>query len=364
MGVVIAADKLEALIARIFENTACDRVEAERIAHYLMDANLTGHDSHGVLRTSRYVSWLEQGLFKAGRTIKVISENPSMAVLDGDYGMGHTVAEQAVQFGIKRAKRSGCYIVALRNAGHIGRVGSWAIMAAEAGLVSVHFANARGSILVAPYGGTEKRFSTAPFCVGVPRAGEPPVILDFATSIVAEGKVMVAAKGGKGLPDGALIDEHGRLSTDPATLYGAAGPDAPVAMRDGRGAIRAFGDHKGSGLALMCELLGGALTGNGTAGPPGKPFANGMLSIYIDAATMDDQGGFAAEVADYVAYVMSANPADPAKPVMVPGDPERATKSARLANGVPLADDAWASIQETARKVGINDTDIARLSGL
>ncbi len=363
MGVVIAADKLEALIARIFEHTECDRAEAKRIAHYLMDANLTGHDSHGVLRTSRYVSWLEQGLFSAGRSIKVVSENPAMAVLDGDYGMGHTVAEQAVEFGLERAKQTGCFIVALRNAGHIGRVGSWAIKAAEAGFVSVHFANARGSVLVAPFGGTEKRFSTAPFCVGVPRKDEPPVILDFATSVVAEGKVMVAAKGGKGLPDGALIDEKGELSTDPETLYGAAGPDAPVAQRNGKGAIRAFGDHKGSGLALMCELLGGALTGNGTAGPPGRPFANGMLSIYIDAATMDDQGGFAAEVAEYVNFVTSSNPADPAKPVLVPGDPERATKAERLANGVPLADDAWASIQDTARKVGINDTDIATISG-
>jgi uncharacterized oxidoreductase len=364
MAVTIPVDRLDAVITRIFEHTECGPEEAAMISKYLIDANLAGHDSHGVLRTSRYVSWLEQGLFNAGRQIKIVSENDSMAVIDGDYGMGHWVANQAVNFGIEKAKKNGCYIVALRNAGHVGRVGSWAINAAAEGLVSVHFCNARGSVLVAPYGGTERRFSTAPFCVGVPRKGEPPVILDFATSIVAEGKVMVSAKGGKPLPEGALIDEHGQLSNDPETLYGAAGPDAPVDLRDGKGAIRAFGDHKGSGLALMCELLGGALTGNGTAGPPGKPFANGMLSIYIDAATMDDMGGFAAEVAEYVNYVMAANPVDPSKPVLVPGDPERAMEAERRANGVPLADEVWASIQSAARQVGINDTDFAELSGV
>ena len=364
MGVVIPVDRLDAVITKIFEHTECDSAESELISKYLIAANLTGHDSHGVLRTSRYVKWLAEGLFQAGRSIKITSENDSMAIIDGDYGMGHWVANQAVNFGIEKAKKNGCYIVALRNAGHIGRVGSWAINAAAEGLVSVHFVNARGSVLVAPFGGTERRFSTAPFCVGVPRKDEPPVILDFATSIVAEGKVMVTAKGGKPLPEGALIDENGQLSSDPKTLYGEAGPDAPVDLRDGKGAIRAFGDHKGSGLALMCELLGGALTGNGTAGPPGRPFANGMLSIYIDAATMDDQGGFAKDVAEYVEFVLSANPADPAKPVLVPGDPERATEAERRANGVPLADDAWASIQEAARFVGINDTQFGEISGI
>jgi len=364
MGVVIAADRLESLITRIFEHTPCESDEAALIAHYLLDANLTGHDSHGVLRTMRYVTWLESGALFAGRKIKIVSDTPSMAIIDGDRGMGHWVANQAVNFGIERAKANGTYITALRNAGHIGRVGSWALNAAEEGLVSIHFVNARGSILVAPYGGVDRRFSTAPFCVGVPRKDAPPVILDFATSIVAEGKVMVAAKGGKPLPEGALIDGDGNLTTDPVALYGQAGPDAPPDLRDGKGAIRAFGEHKGSGLALMCELVGGALTGNGTAGPPGKPFANGMLSIYLKAEAMDDLGMFADEVAQYVDFVISAKPANPSKPVLAPGDPERAIAAERRSNGVPLSDDAWASIKAAAQRVGINDTDFAEIAGV
>ncbi len=159
-------------------------------------------------------------------------------------------------------------------------------MAAEAGLVSVHFVNASGSVLVAPFGGTERRLSTAPFCVGVPRPGEAPVVLDFATSVVAEGKVLVASQGGKKLPDDALIGLDGKMSGDPHVLYGDYTATGPRQAGKGTGAIRAFGDHKGSGLALICELLGGSLTGmkaTGLGGERGDRFrGNGMLSFYVN----------------------------------------------------------------------------------
>lgn len=364
MPVTIAASRLETLITRIFEHTTCDAEEAALLAHYLVDANLAGHDSHGVLRTARYVTWLEDEVLFAGRSIKVVSENPTMAILDGDRGMGHTMAKQAVRFGLDRATDTGCYIVALRNAGHVGRVGSWALMAADEGYVSVHFVNARGSILVAPYGGIERRFSTAPFCVGVPRERDEHIILDFSTALVAEGKVMVAAQGGKPLPEGSLIDADGQLTTNPAALYGTAGPNAPPHLRDGKGSIRAFGEHKGSGLALMCELLGGALTGNGTSGPPGRQFANGMLSIYLSTEAFDDGTGLAAQVAEYVDFVTSSKPVDSDKPVLIPGEPERAMAAERRANGVPLPDDAWASIRGAAQRVGLTDTQISEISGV
>ena len=152
---------------------------------------------------------------------------------------------------------------ALRNAGHIGRVGDWAEMAATAGLVSIHFVNAAGSVLVAPFGGTQRRMSTAPFCAGIPRPGQGPIVLDFATSVVAEGKVLVSSQGGKKLPDNALIGLDGKMSTDPRLLYGEYTPTGPRKHTEGAGAIRAFGDHKGSGLAFMCEILGGALSVSG-----------------------------------------------------------------------------------------------------
>ena len=145
------------------------------------------------------------------QTVELVVDTPSLAVVDGKFGYGQTVTPQAVRIGIEKCKKAGLAAVALRNAGHIGRVGDWAEMAAAEGLVSVHFVNAAGSLLVAPYGGVEKRLSTAPYCVGIPRQGQDPIVLDFATSIVAEGKVLVASRGGKKLPKGALIDADGTL---------------------------------------------------------------------------------------------------------------------------------------------------------
>ena len=362
MSLRVDAGQLEALIAAIFEYGGCSRVEAERIAMRLLSANLTGHDSHGVLRTSRYVDWLKLGICYAGRQVQVDFDSDALCILDGQYGFGQTIGEQAVRLGMDKAGGSGASVVALNNAGHLGRIGDWAEMAAAEGFVSIHFVNARGSVLVAPFGGTEPRFSTAPFCVGIPRGNEPPVVLDFATSIVAEGKVLVAAKGGKQLPEGALIDQNGSLSTDPEVLYGKAGPDAPPTERNGFGAIRAMGDHKGSGLAFICELLGGSLTGNRATGLPNEQFANGMLSIYLSVETFDRGGGFADDIKRYIDYVKGANPANPDEPILVPGDKERQVKTERLTHGVPLTKEAWDDICNAAKRVGLQELDIEKLA--
>lgn len=356
--VLIDAKRLERLVADIFARAGCSAAEAERIGRYLVSANLVGHDSHGVVRVPRYVQQLRTGAVVADRTVKVVKDSPVMAVLDGQYGFGQTVAPQAVRIGIEKAAASGLSIVSLRHAGHVGRVGDWAEMAAEAGQVSVHFVNAAGSVLVAPFGGVDKRFSTAPFCVGVPRKGDTPLILDFATSVVAEGKVLVAAKGGKPVPPGALIEPDGRLTNDPATLYGDAGPDAPPDKRENRGAIRAMGEHKGSGLALMCELLGGAFTGNGTAGPSPRQFSNGMLSIYMTVEFFDTDGFFGEEMRTYLEFVQGARPAEPGGEVLLPGETEDRYRRTRLADGVPLPDDAWRGIAATARELGVPQADI------
>src|SRR5947199_3528369 len=195
-------------------------------------------------------------------------------------------------------------------------------MAAAEGLVSVHFVNAAGSVLVAPYGGVERRLSTAPYCVGIPRHGQGPVVLDFATSIVAEGKVLVASRGGKKLPKGALIDLDGHLSEDPAVLYGPYEAEGPRDHGKGKGAIRAFGEHKGSGLALICELLGGALTGTG-ATAPNRRFANGMLAFYIDPKVVDTSNFFDGEISRYADFIRATKPMAGLDAGLIPGDPER-----------------------------------------
>jgi hydroxycarboxylate dehydrogenase B len=355
--VTIKADRMSAFVADIFAKAGSSRAEAERIGKYLVTANLTGHDSHGVQRVPRYLQWLQEGIFVADRVVKVVNETPVYAVVDGLHGFGQTVAPQAVEIGIKKCQAMGLAMVALRNAGHIGRVGDWAEMAAAAGFVSVHFVNASGSNLVAPFGGVDRRFSTAPYCVGVPRKGEPPLILDFATSVVAEGKVLNASFGGKKLPVDALVGPDGKTGNDPHLLYGDYTPSGPRDYRKGEGAIRAFGDHKGSGLAFMCELLGGSLTGTG-ATEEGRRFANGMLSFYVDPAKIDPDGFFPVDVAKYTKHVKASRPITPGGEVLVPGEPEQRMRAERGKNGLPLPDDTWAAIVAAAKAVGIDDARV------
>jgi uncharacterized oxidoreductase len=363
MRVPVAA--LQEFVTRIFAAAGCADAEAARVARYLVEANLTGHDSHGVVRVPRYVAGLREGGVIAGQNVAVVFEADAMAVVDGQMGLGQTVAPQAVELGIGKALKSGAAVVALRNAGHIGRVGDWAELAAARGLISVHFVNAHASVLVAPFGGTERRFSTAPFAVGVPRPGQAPVVLDFATSLVAEGKVLVASNGGKPIPEDALIGPDGVLSGDPRLLYGEIAGTQARDARAGAGAIRAFGGHKGSGLALMCELLGGVLTGNGAAGPvapsaAGTPrrFHNGMLSIYLAPAWFGSAEAFATAADQYIAWVKSAAAAEPGGEVLIPGEPEQRQRAERRAHGVPMPRATWAAILATAASLGVPLPDL------
>jgi uncharacterized oxidoreductase len=349
----IASDKLQQAVTDIFSRAGSSPAESQRIAQYLVGANLAGHDSHGVARVIRYVQLMREDQVVSDQQVEVLVDTPVIAVVDGKYGFGQTVAPQAVQIGIDKCKRMGLSAVGLRNAGHVGRVGDWADMAAQAGLISIHFVNAAGSILVAPFGSTDRRFSTAPYCVGVPIPGRDPLVLDFATAFVAEGKVFVASQGGKPIPSDALIGPDGKHSDDARLLYGDYITTGKRDIASGKGAIRAFGDHKGSGLALICEVLGGALSGTGCT-TPGRRIANGMFSLYIDPAQVDPEGMFSDDVLRFIDFVKQAKPAPPATETMVPGEPELRSRAQRLREGVPLPEETWRSLLEAAKLAGLD----------
>lgn len=349
----IQADGLTDYICEIFTAAGCSPAESRRIAENLVDANLTGHDSHGVIRTPRYLKWLTEEKLLPDRDISVVSESDGLVILDGNYGFGQTVGPLAVERGIAKARAHGVAIVALRHAGHLGRVGAFAETAAAHNQVSIHFVNVAGSVLVAPFGGTDRRMSTAPVAIGMPARDGQHVILDFATSLVAEGKILVAAKGGKKLPDGSLVGPNGEMSADPALLYGEADPAVTPDDRRGPGAMTAMGAHKGSGLALMCELLAGALTGSGATGPDYPRVYNGMLSIYMAVDRFDTDDAYADELKRFITYVKSSNPVTPDGEVLMPGEPEQRTREQRLKEGLPFADDAWAVIVAAGESVGV-----------
>jgi uncharacterized oxidoreductase len=321
-----------------------------------------------VIRVPRYANWLNDGVQVADVTVDVTLDNEMLAVIDGKFGFGQTVGEQAVDIGIQKAGKHGVAITALQNAGHLGRIGDWAERAAAEGLVSIHMVNVRGSLIVAPFGGIDRRMSTSPFCAGIPmNNGEDPIILDMATSVVAEGKALVALKGGKPLPGDSIITEDGVVTGDPRPLYGDVPQGDFPDPSKGPGALRAFGDHKGSGLNFLMEMMAGALTGSGCAGALNEPkrrFCNGMFSIYLspDAFGHSDDS-FVSEVRSYVEFLKSSRPTEPGGEVLIPGEKEKQVMAERLVSGLPLAPEAWSDIVDTARNASMHESEIEVILG-
>ena len=355
--VVIGRDKLVEFCRDIMTAAGIAGDEARRIVERLVGANLTGHDSHGIGRVPRYVQMLEQGLVLAGRSVTVVRQSEAHLLLDGNGGFGQVIGEEAVIRGCDHAAVHGASVVGLSNTGHLGRIGDWAELAAERGYISIHMVSVRGRSLVAPFGGIDRRLSTAPFCVGVPQSGAPPLILDFATSMVSEGKALVAASGGPPLPSGALVSAAGLPSNDPVDLYGATLADRVPNASMGGGALAAFGAHKGAGLSFMIEILAGALTGTGVNrtlnDETEKPFRNSMLSIYLDPDRFAGREFVESQARDFAAYLHSSRAAAGHEGVLVPGEIENRKRADRLAIGIPLPRITWEALAALGKEKGV-----------
>jgi uncharacterized oxidoreductase len=337
----IAHDRLKNLVRTIFAAAGCRPPEDERIAHYLVQANLVGHDSHGVIRVPSYIDWLRTGKVLANQELKIVFENDVIAVTDGQFGFGQTMGEKAMRFGIAKCQKLGVAVVALRNPGHLGRIGDWAEMAAHDRLISLHFVNTSGvGILVAPVGGIDRRLSANPVAVGIPRRNGPPLIWDVSTSMVAEGKIRVALNKGVPVPDGCLIDSTGQPTNDPKVFYGPP-----------PGAILPFGGHKGYGLSIVADILAGALTGNGCSNPDATRLTNGMLTILLAPSFFQPEDEFHAEVDRFVAYVRTAKKASPDAEILMPGEVEEQTRVRRLRDGIELDETTWQQIVAAARSL-------------
>ena len=312
-------------------------------------ANLSGHDSHGVGMLPRYVDAVLEGGLKPNAQVKTLIDIGSMLTLDGQRGYGQVVGEQAMQLGMARAKLHGSCIMALAESHHLGRIGHFAEMAVAQSLVSLHFVNVMSRPAVAPWGGTDGRFGTNPCCIGVPLAGRDPFILDFATSRVAQGKMRVAHNQGKEVAPGLLIDEHGQPTTQPGVVV--------IPQSGGLfGALMPFGEHKGYGLAVACELLGGALTGGGTWHQPthtGRAVINSMLTILIDPARLGTQASFESEALAFADWVQLSPPTPGVDAVQIAGAPERRARLQRERDGIEIDLTTWQEIQAAATKVGV-----------
>jgi hydroxycarboxylate dehydrogenase B len=341
--VLISHQRLEKIVSDIFAAAGCGQAEHERIAHYLVEANLAGHDSHGVIRVSHYIDWLRAGKVRANQGPKTVFENDAIAVVDGQFGFGQVMGEHAVKLGVDKASRQGVAVVALRNSGHLGRIGDWAELAAALGKVSLHFVNTNGGgILVAPFGGTERRLSANPIAAGVPIPNGPPIIVDISTCMIAEGKIKVAFNKGVTVPDGCILDSEGQPTNDPKAFY-ATPP----------GAILPFGGHKGFGLSIIAEVLAGALSGSACSRSGVDRVINNMLSIIFDPACFATATGFSDEILSLIAHVKSSRTVTPDGEILMPGEPEARTRATRLRDGIEIDQTTWGQIVATGETLGV-----------
>ena len=333
--------------------------EAALVADNLVLANLTGHDSHGIGMLPQYILAVVEKRLTVNAAPEVTGDHGAILNLDGRMGYGQVIGHDATELGIRRARETGACIVSLRNSHHIGRIGHWGEQCAAAGFVSTHYVNVVGRPpLVAPHGGSDARFATNPYCCALPAAeanGEP-VVLDMATSKIAMGKVRVAMNKGEEVAADTLIDAQGRPTNDPRTMFS-----------DPMGAILAFGGHKGYGLAVIVELLAGALTGGGTlhdANWKRNTITNNMLSIIIDPAKLGGADSWRQEVAAFVKWVKASPSSRNGGDVLVAGEPERRSKAERLAKGIPVDATTWSEIIAAGESVGIDAVQTNAAAGL
>jgi hydroxycarboxylate dehydrogenase B len=297
----------------------------------------------------RYVDAVLEGGLTPNTGAKVVLDAGTLLTIDGGHGFGQVIGEQAMAQGIARAQQHGSCIMTVKSAHHLGRIGHFSEMAVAQGLVSLHFVNVIARPIVAPTGGGDGRFGTNPCCIGIPLKDQPPFVLDFATSRVAQGKMRVAHNEGRKIPPGYLIDEHGNPTSDPGVVV--------VPQSNGLfGALMTFGEYKGYGMAVACELLGGALSGGATwrGQSDGRAAVlNSMLTVLIDPGKLGTRDSFEHEAAEFITWLkQSPAPKGATGGVQIAGDPERAARIARERDGIVVDDNTWAAIVEAGGKVG------------
>ncbi|MBX3066087.1 MAG: Ldh family oxidoreductase [Anaerolineae bacterium] len=341
---IIHAEHLKSLVVKLFETVDVDPVIARRAADHLVEANLAGVDSHGVMRMPDYIEQILVGGLARTDKIEVLRDFAAVALWDGHLTIGQYMAWLATEKAIEKAAAFGIGMVSARHSGHIGRLGEYAAQMANAGYIGYVTANLQGfGQRVAPFGGKYARLGTNPHAWGVPTGGVPMVI-DMSTSVSAEGRIRVKMRRGETLPQNWLLDNQGNPTTNPADLYGPP-----------HGALLTTGGHKGYGLSLVAEALAGLLNGGGYPRNTKDVLSleNGfaVIAIHIDAFGPLDE--FQTKAAELMNYMKATPPADGVAEVMYPNEPETRERARRLANGIPIEDESWNLIVATANKLNI-----------
>jgi uncharacterized oxidoreductase len=344
---VIRAEPLRRAVTDAFVAVGVPAAEAALVAEHLVEAELAGVTSHGVLRVPQYAEAIRQGRVVAGAELTVVRQTPSTAVLDGNGGFGQVMARRAMDAAVEMANRTGVGAVTLFRCSHTGRLGSYTEHAARRGLIGLMMVNAGGhGQWVAPFGGTAGRLGTNPLSVAVPTGLDFPLVLDIATSVAPEGKVRALRTAGKPIPEGWVLAADGRPTTDPGDLYGPP-----------RGALLPFGGHKGFGLALVVDVLAGILSGAGCCTNPGAPLdgvTDGVFLTAIQVEAFCPRPVFEQQVGLLVRHVKSSPPAPGFAAVLVPGEPEARERARREREGIPIEEGVWQRMRAVFEELSVS----------
>ena len=347
----LPADDVRRMVSRMFTASGWSEAHGDLAAEQMVASDQSGHASHGVGLVPGYVETIRAGKLSPTATPRTLKEDGSFLVVDGRMSLGQVAALDLTNNAVAIAREHGIAVANLINSHHVGRIGYFGEIVAAAGFVGLFWVNVHGrEPTVVPFGGKQPRFSTNPHCVAIPRKDGPPFLLDFATSEIPVNKARVAFAEGRRVRTGMLVDADGHPTDDPGVLFS-----------EPRGSLAAFGLHKGSGLAIACELmssiLGGGPVVDENAGAYGA-ILNNMMTIVIDPARMATGEQTAAETTEhFVQWVRAAAPTDGVEKVLTPGEPEVAAR-ARLAGHLEIDPATWAKIKEAATSVGVPAGDI------
>ncbi len=338
---IVFANELKTLCENIFLSVGASSEEAKIVSESLVESNLLGVDSHGVMRVPDYVRMVKEGRIKVKAEIKVIRDEGATILVDGDFGFGQVVARKAANLVLEKANSYGVGVVGIVRSNHIGRLGEYTTLVAEHDMVGLMFCNSgpKGGI-VAPYGGALRRFGTNPLSIAFPSHSRP-FLLDFATSIVAEGKLRRKYMLKEKVPEGWIIDGEGNISTDPADFY------------ERNGALLPFGEHKGYALSMAVDALGGILTGAHFVSHPEFSGGNNALLIALKISSFRPIDDFKSEVDEFFKVINSTPPAKGFQRVVVPGEIEYGIREKRLKEGIPIDLEIWQRIEDVAKELGV-----------
>src|SRR6201992_3395766 len=311
---------------------------AGQVAASLVASNLVGHDSHGIIRLIQYSAWMVNGQIQLAAQPEISQRQGAIAVIDGHWGFGQPAARLAVDGVAQAAAAYGVAAVTIRQCNHIGRLGEYVSDLAERGLAGLAFCNA--GPVVAPLRGAGRALGTNPFAWAAPGGPDGPLVVDFSTAGVAEGKLKLAAADGHPVAEGLIVDATGHPSTN-ADDFSAGG------------ALLPFGGHKGSGLSVMIELLGGLLTGMGTAPTPDYQGGNGTVMIALRVAAFAAPASSAASAVQSREQLVTAGRGAAPGPVLLPGEIEARTRADRLRDGIPVSPAGLAAIYAVTVRVGV-----------